>query len=58
MVTDHDEMPVGRPKIIHPEGLLAKVSYKHREGHDYSGHFNEDSDTVIIRFSDTLWTDP
>jgi len=51
--TQNDELPVGRPKINHAQGVVGLVSWIDRGNHDYTGLFDGDSDTGLIRMSES-----
>ena len=35
-----DELPVGRPKINHSQGVVSMIEWEDLEGHDYTGLFD------------------
>ena len=51
--TQNDELPVGRPKINHAQGVVGLVSWIDRGGHDYTGLFDGGSDLGLIRMSES-----
>ena len=51
--TSSDEMPEGRKKFAHTQGVVAQVKWTPIEGHGYSGMFKTGSQDVIMRLSET-----
>ena len=51
--TQNDELPVGRPKINHAQGVVGLVSWIDRGGHDYTGLFDGGSDLGLIWMSES-----
>ena len=47
-----DELPAGRPKINHAQGVVGLVSWEDVGGHDYTGLFEGGSDLGLIRMSE------
>ena len=47
-----DELPEGRPKINHAQGVVGLVSWEDLGGHDYTGLFEGGSDLGLIRMSE------
>ena len=47
-----DELPTGRPKINHAQGVVGLVSWEDVGGHDYTGLFEGGSDMGLIRMSE------
>ena len=49
---DSDELPIGRPKINHSQGVVARVKWEDLGRHSYSGLFRGDNDLGLIRMSE------
>jgi len=46
-----DELPTGRPKIIHGQGVVGRAAWEDLGDHDYTGLFDGYNDLVLLRFS-------
>ena len=55
---DDDELPGGRPKINHAQGVVGLVSWEDLGGHSYTGLFNGGSDHGLIRLSESNFDVP
>ena len=49
---DSDEIKKNRLKVVHTQGVVAKVKYVPVENSGMSGMLGEGSDTVLLRFSE------
>lgn len=49
---DSDELPSGRSKINHAQGVVARVKWEDLGGHSYSGLFRGDNELGLIRMSE------
>jgi hypothetical protein len=47
-----DELPNGRVKINHAQGVVARVAWEDLGNHDYSGLYNGGSSLGLIRMSE------
>lgn len=57
---DHlgDQMPIGREKLVHPQGVVAKVAFIPEPDTKYTGMFKEVQQHGILRLSNSVKADP
>ena len=48
----HDELPRGRPKINHAQGVVSLVSWEDLGGHNFTGIYEGGSDLGLLRLSE------
>jgi len=53
MASAGDEMPAGQKKVVHTQGVVAKIEWVPTPGTPYTGIFAEGSTNAIIRYSQT-----
>ena len=51
-VRNHDEMPEGRLKYNHAQGVVGKIAWEDVGGHPYTGILEGGTDLGLIRFSE------